>query len=434
MSKAIKFKTFQSENKKTFDEKLNIHLDIGWSLVDGGYEVIRKNKKTIYSQALSLSDDYRVVEDDNKITEIYKLNKKGKRDGRHTTFHQNGQIQEIRSIPYEINKEESWDYKYDGPFFRYDENGCLIVKGNYSNGTKTGEWERYFEANRLEHKGSFNSNGVKTGKWEYYYNNGQISHQVEYYGIKVHDSEGEWTMQIGNDKSWHENGRLDFEYFRNIVDRGKDFLLLEEKYKWYNEYYDDEFDDEENAINESCDSHFTYIERDEYNDKEIYSIKYDWYVGNRKDENKEYFYSNNGVILKETIHHWTYTEINQYIEEIPQNSQDRPKKDDHRKIESRKVYHGGYLETIIEYKDNDVLNISMIKFYEPGKVKQEKSFIILENEYSNFQTKLFFDRKYISDLPLEIFSKEEVKNDDFISEKNYDEDGNLISEKKGIDK
>ena len=68
MSKAIKFKTFQSENKKTFDEKLNIHLDIGWSLVDGGYEVIRKNKKTIYSQALSLSDDYRVVEDDNKIT------------------------------------------------------------------------------------------------------------------------------------------------------------------------------------------------------------------------------------------------------------------------------------------------------------------------------------------------------------------------------
>jgi hypothetical protein len=74
----------------------------------------------------------------------------------------------------------------------------------------------------------------------------------------------------------------------------------------------------------------------------------------------------------------------------------------------------------------------MIKFYEPGKVKQEKSFITLENEYFNFQTELFFDLKHISDLPLDIFSKTVVTNDDFISEKNYDEDGNLISEKKGI--
>ena len=439
MSKAIKFKTFQSENKKTFDEKLNIYLDIGWSLVEGGYEVIRKNKKTIYSQALSLSDDYRVEENDNKITGIYKETKEGKPDGRYTTFHQNGQIYEIGSIPYKINKEESWDYKHDGPFFRYDENGCLIKKGNYSNGTKTGEWEKYFEKNRLEYKGSY-YDGIKTGKWEYYHNKGQISHQVEYYGKKIRGSDGgfgyEYTMRIGNDKSWYENGRLRFEYFRNIVDEGKDFILLETKCKRYAEssYENDDTNDEDRYIEVSYDSHFRYLEKYEYNDEVKYSERNDWYVGNRKDDNKEYFYSNDGVILKEWLYYLNYIEINTYVENIPEGSKDRPKKDDHKKIESRKLYKHN-TETLVEYLPKKKLRISMISFYKkPGKIKQEKSFIVSEKVYFELRAKLFFGLQAPSDLPLDIFLKIVGENDDFISEKNYDENGNLISEKKGIDK
>jgi len=439
LSKAIKFKTFQSENKKTFDEKLNIYLDIGWSLVEGGYEVIRKNKKTIYSQALSLSDDYRVEENDNKITGIYKETKEGKPDGRYTTFHQNGQIYEIGSIPYKINKEESWDYKHDGPFFRYDENGCLIKKGNYSNGTKTGEWEKYFEKNRLEYKGSY-YDGIKTGKWEYYHNKGQISHQVEYYGKKIRGSDGgfgyEYTMRIGNDKSWYENGRLRFEYFRNIVDEGKDFILLETKCKRYAEssYENDDTNDEDRYIEVSYDSHFRYLEKYEYNDEVKYSERNDWYVGNRKDDNKEYFYSNDGVILKEWLYYLNYIEINTYVENIPEGSKDRPKKDDHKKIESRKLYKHN-TETLVEYLPKKKLRISMISFYKkPGKIKQEKSFIVSEKVYFELRAKLFFGLQAPSDLPLDIFLKIVGENDDFISEKNYDENGNLISEKKGIDK
>lgn len=441
MSKAIKFKTFQSENKKTFDEKLNIYLDIGWSLVEGGYEVIRKNKKTIYSQALSLSDDYRVEENDNKITGIYKETKEGKPDGRYTTFHQNGQIYEIGSIPYKINKEESWDYKHDGPFFRYDENGCLIKKGNYSNGTKTGEWEKYFEKNRLEYKGSY-YDGIKTGKWEYYHNKGQISHQVEYYGIKVSGTEiggygYTYTMRIGNDKSWYENGRLRFEYFRNIVDEGKDFILLETKCKQYAEssYENDDTNDEDRSIEKSYDSHFTYIEKYEHNDEVKYSERNDWYVGDRKDENKEYYYSNDGVILKETIHHWTSTEINTYVENIPQGSKDRPKKDDHRIIESRKVYQGN-LETTIEYKDNDQVIISMIKFYGPRKIKQKSMFTWTKKEWDLFNFKSFVRSEVLQDLPLDFFIYLEDSNDENseLQVTNYDKDGSIISEKKGIDK
>tara|TARA_Y100000310_G_C20342176_1_gene650321 strand:- start:14 stop:745 length:732 start_codon:yes stop_codon:yes gene_type:complete len=243
-------------------------------------------------------------------------------------------------------------------------------------------------------------------------------------------------MRIGNDKSWYENGRLRFEYFRNIVDEGKDFILLETKCKRYAEssYENDDTNDEDRYIEVSYDSHFRYLEKYEYNDEVKYSERNDWYVGNRKDDNKEYFYSNDGVILKEWLYYLNYIEINTYVENIPEGSKDRPKKDDHKKIESRKLYKHN-TETLVEYLPKKKLRISMISFYKkPGKIKQEKSFIVSEKVYFELRAKLFFGLQAPSDLPLDIFLKIVGENDDFISEKNYDENGNLISEKKGIDK
>ena len=50
MSKKIH--TIQSSDKIKFDEQVNLLLELGCELLEGGYEVIKKKKKVIYSQVV----------------------------------------------------------------------------------------------------------------------------------------------------------------------------------------------------------------------------------------------------------------------------------------------------------------------------------------------------------------------------------------------
>ena len=53
-----KIHTIQSSDKIKFDEQVNLLLELGCELLEGGYEVIKKKKKVIYSQVVVSIDQY----------------------------------------------------------------------------------------------------------------------------------------------------------------------------------------------------------------------------------------------------------------------------------------------------------------------------------------------------------------------------------------
>jgi len=59
--------TIQSSDKKEFDNNVNLCLELGCELLDGGYQVINNDDGVVYSQVIVL-----------KNTSVYSILKKGK--------------------------------------------------------------------------------------------------------------------------------------------------------------------------------------------------------------------------------------------------------------------------------------------------------------------------------------------------------------------
>ncbi|HHZ64196.1 MAG TPA: hypothetical protein EYN51_01640, partial [Flavobacteriales bacterium] len=99
----------------------------------------------------------------------------------------------------------------------YYENGNIMEKGYFKNGSKAGKWVEYYENQQRKSVKYYNENGEPIGKWTTWYENGQKWNSVSYENGKV---EGAWTYWYKNGNKWHQlsynNGQLqgDWAYWR----------------------------------------------------------------------------------------------------------------------------------------------------------------------------------------------------------------------------
>ena len=91
MSKKIH--TIQSSGKVEFDKKVNFFLELGCELLEGSYELIKKDDDVMYSQVVTIETDKYDVEfyENGQIQNFGSLNKDGKKDGLWTDWYEDGQ-------------------------------------------------------------------------------------------------------------------------------------------------------------------------------------------------------------------------------------------------------------------------------------------------------------------------------------------------------
>lgn len=89
------------------------------------------------------------------------------------------------------------DEPSDGLYQKKDEDGQLIIEGNYIKGIKEGLWQEYYESGRLKRKVNYNKGDID-GLWEQYHPNGQLWAKGSYKDGRII---GEW-------KYYDKDGKL----------------------------------------------------------------------------------------------------------------------------------------------------------------------------------------------------------------------------------
>jgi|TARA_B100001964_G_C14054151_1_gene518401 antitoxin component YwqK of YwqJK toxin-antitoxin module len=183
MSKKIH--TIQSSDKKEFDEKVNIFLEHGCELMDGGYEVIKNDDGVVYSQVIVFNNCEVEFWKNRQIKTIFSLNENGKKDVG-TAWHENGQ--------------KAWEKTFkDERIYRlvttWHENGQKCREQIYKDGIPNGKGTEYFENGQKKNQGTF-KNGKLDGLFENWYENGQKKSTGKY---KDGKDDGMFTI-------WYKNG------------------------------------------------------------------------------------------------------------------------------------------------------------------------------------------------------------------------------------
>ena len=68
----------------------------------------------------------------------------------------------------------------DGEWIIYYKSGEILSKGNYSKGTKIGNWKFFYKNGHLEEEGNYNNKGQEYGIWNLYFETGNTMRIVEY--------------------------------------------------------------------------------------------------------------------------------------------------------------------------------------------------------------------------------------------------------------
>jgi len=159
MSKKIH--TIQSSDKSDFDDKVNLFLEVGCELMEGGYSVINNDDGVVYSQVVLIDEkkcEYHSWEEEN-IYYLSSIDKTGKMNGL-----------SIRLSDRLFEKCYYKNNKRHGLFIEYDEySGIETIKGHYKNDKKDGLWIYRGRDGQVLMEGSF-LDDKKTGKWVSWYN------------------------------------------------------------------------------------------------------------------------------------------------------------------------------------------------------------------------------------------------------------------------
>ena len=163
MSKKIH--TIQSSGKVEFDKKVNFFLELGCELLEGSYELIKKDDDVMYSQVVTIETDKYDVE-----------------------FYENGQLQNFGSLNKDGNKVGLWT--------EWDWNGQKRKEETYKNGFKDGLHTSWYENGQKRQEGT-HKDGKSDGLVTFWYRNGQ--------------KRGERTFKDGSsypisEKCWDEDG------------------------------------------------------------------------------------------------------------------------------------------------------------------------------------------------------------------------------------
>ena len=87
-----------------------------------------------------------------------------------------------------------------GACTEYHASGKVKGKGNYDNGTKTGDWIFYHTNGKTEQKGKYDKKGRPQGLWQWYYDSGNLLREEAYLNGKREGAMIEWS-DIGKDSS-----------------------------------------------------------------------------------------------------------------------------------------------------------------------------------------------------------------------------------------
>ena len=177
MSKKIH--TIQSSDKEKFEKEVNFFLELGSELLEGGYEVIKKEDDFVYSQVIVFNNCDTEFYKNGKLKKYQARNAKGEKHGKWFSWFENGQqkSEEYFSLGKHINES-----------FKWKKNGILKRKQNYITG------ENDIFENFLETK---------------YNDKGKLLSEIGYYREKVNGEK----IREGRTRIWFNNGRIKEEEF-----------------------------------------------------------------------------------------------------------------------------------------------------------------------------------------------------------------------------
>ena len=165
MSKRIH--TIQSSDKKEFDERVNLFLELGGELLDGGYEVIKNDDSVVYSQVVT-----------------FDIKKYG------VEFYNNGQLRYWGPMHNILDKPSR-----NGSFISWYENGQREQEGSHKDGERWGRWTWWYENGHKKEEGSWKIG--KVGEWFEWYENGRMEKSEIY---KEGERDGRFTYYDKNGK------------------------------------------------------------------------------------------------------------------------------------------------------------------------------------------------------------------------------------------
>ena len=140
--------TIESPNKKKLIEETNLFLEFGCELVEGSYEIIKKDDKTIYSQVIQYDTNKLIIEfyRNGQIKKLKQMNENDGNDELWTEWYENGQKQ------YEINYK---DGQQNGLYKWWYENGQKSSEGPYKDGKPDGVWISYNRDGTVESRRTY---------------------------------------------------------------------------------------------------------------------------------------------------------------------------------------------------------------------------------------------------------------------------------------
>ncbi len=129
----------------------------------------------------------------NDVTNILDYNKEMASTGYDEMSQRNEILEKLQ-----LNKNSGIIEKpNNGLYQKKDEDGQVIMEGNYMDGEMNGDWKTYFSNGILESKGNY-IKGIKEGLWQEYYENSQLRSTGNYIDEK---KDGFW-------EEYFENGNL----------------------------------------------------------------------------------------------------------------------------------------------------------------------------------------------------------------------------------
>ena len=429
-----KYKTIQISDREEFDNEVNEHLEIGWKILEGGYEIIEENGKNIYSQVIYLGNDVEIVYHENgDINSIHNLNNAGKHEGRYTIWWGTNQQKYEQGNIIQIN-----DTSYnDGQFKSWFENGQLKETGCFYNGIRGGNWKSFYEDNSIKYEGMYfkweinfglndddldfirtqshwRDEGVKSGLWKENYSNGQKKFKGEFSGrfrISKGNVNNLFSIPIGKYTIWYENGAIE-ETAYSKIDGNEDgtFTQVKTDIKRYGE--DGSLENEIDCITTEGTGY--YIEEK--------------YIG----WEKEYIYNE---LSKEKKYNENGQEIEYHLY-----------KDGGKTTSYYKRYYGDISEVnktirycnygpllIASNPDNDYRTqhriVEILSYHSNGKKKSTNSFYITFNLWFQLQSDIITRHGLQRIIKFIIDKMKEEEKFRYGKQIEYDEDGNITFEK-----
>ena len=219
MSKKIH--TIQSSDKKEFDKEVNLILELGGELIDGGYQVINSDDGVVYSQVIVFKKNCEVEFYDNgQLKFVKNKNEYGKEDGLWTDWYDNGVIRES-GVYIEGERNDDWNFsspdgkengkieyfggnRVHGHYFIYWDNGNKMVDEFWIKGKKDGKWISWYENGNLEKIKNYCVDKLN-GEFIQYSKSGQI----------LQESFFENGKPIGTSINYHKDGRIKTKIVRD---------------------------------------------------------------------------------------------------------------------------------------------------------------------------------------------------------------------------